>query len=499
MEERHVQALKRAEASVEKVREQVAKDPKRLRYHLMAPAYWINDPCGLVQFRGEYHVFYQFNPYASLWGHIHWGHAKSRDLIHWEHLPIALAPSEAYDMHPRGGIFTGCAVVDGNVMKVIYCGSTGEGETLRQVQCLAFSEDGIHFHKWEGNPVIPGPPAEGSENFRDPNIWRHGDFWYMVLGSCKNGRGKALLYRSRDLTDWAYVSVLAESDGTLGTMWECPDFFPLGEKYVLIFSPMGIEGVKGLCLVGDLDYETGKFVWETKGEIDYGFEYYAPQTFEDDRHRRIMFGWIGAWEWMPGFQDFGPTVKDNWYGAISLPRVLSLDETNHLRCAPAKETETLREEWFHWEACSLAPEERLVNGRVGGACLEIKLLCDLSKTNAEEWTLFLRTNEKNGQRTALRYVPKTGELIFDRSRSDTYSRGENRCVCLAEKDGRLLLHIFVDTSCVEIYANHGKVCMTNRIYPEASSVGTELCARGGSVYIESLDIWTLHSIWSENT
>ena len=125
-----------------------------------------------VQFQGEYHIFYQFNPYSPLWGDIHWGHAKSRDLVHWEHLPIAIAPSEPYDTHQKGGIFTGCAMADDDKIKVIYCGSTWAGENLRQVQCLAASQDGIRFHKYEHNPVIPGFPPEGSENFRDPNIWR---------------------------------------------------------------------------------------------------------------------------------------------------------------------------------------------------------------------------------------------------------------------------------------------------------------------------------------
>ena len=490
---RHQAALARAEASVAAASGQAARDPMRLHYHLMAPAFWINDPCGLVEFRGEYHLFYQFNPYAPVWGDMHWGHAKSRDLIHWEHLPIALAPSEPFELHPKGGIFTGCAMEVNGVMKVIYCASTGTGETLRQVQCLAESRDGIHFSKYPGNPVIPGPPPEGSANFRDPNIWEHDGWFYMVLGSCRDGRGKALLYRSREMERWEYRGVLAESDGTLGNMWECPDFFPLDGRYVLLFSPMGLGATKGIYLVGDLDYETGKFTWDTRGELDYGDEYYAPQTFADSRGRRIMFGWLNSWDWMPWFRDFGPTVAQNWCGAVSLPRVLRLDPAGRLCAAPAPETQSLRREHFHWGAASLPPGEELVRGRVGGECLEIQLCCDLAGTDAEEFGLILRAGD--GEQTLLRYRPAAEELVFDRSRSDSYRTGESRCHCPAGPDGKLRLQVFTDTCSVEVYANGGAACMTNNIYPSPSSGRTEVYARGGTAAVESLDIWTLEHLW----
>ncbi len=493
--ERHEKALRRAEASITVGKEQAAKDVKRMRYHLMAPAYWINDPCGLIQFQGDYHVFYQHNPYGPLWGMMHWGHARSKDLIHWEHLPIALAPSEDYDSDPQGGIFTGSAVVDQGTLKVFYCGSTGEGENTRQVQCLAVSSDGIHFEKYCQNPVISVPPPEGSKDFRDPNVWKHGDHWYMVVGSGKDGKGKALLYRSDDLEDWDYIGVMAQSDGTLGTMWECPDFFPLGEKYVLIFSPMGLGKVKGLYLVGDFDDVTGKFTWQTKGEIDYGCDYYAPQTMEDDKHRRIMFGWLNSWGWMPWFKGFGPTVADNWCGAISLPRVLRLDEENHLCCEPALETKKLRGEQFCWKDVVVDPENRLMDHKADGVCLEIILLFDLQKTTAREFGLVLRGNEETDQKTVIRYFPKTEELVFDRSASDPYSEGESRCHCPPEKDGKLFLQVFSDTSCVEIYANHGRFCMSNNIYPDPSCVGTELYAKEGNLFADSVDVWRLKSIW----
>ena len=135
-----------------------------------------------------------------------------------------------------------------------------------------------------------------------------------------------MLYKSPNLRHWKYVGVLAESDGTMGTMWECPDFFPLGDRYVLMFSPMGMGENKTIYLVGDMDYETGKFTWDKMGEVDVGFEYYAPQSFLDGKGRRVIIAWLNAWDWMPWFKNFGPTGKNNWCGAMSAPRTVELDD-----------------------------------------------------------------------------------------------------------------------------------------------------------------------------
>ena len=302
----HQELIARANESVAKVKDIVLKNPHRNKYHFMAPAYWLSDPNGLIYFKGEYHMFYQHYPYAPHWGSMHWGHAKSKDLVHWEHLPIALAPSEHYDLDERGGCFSGSAVDDNGTLAVVYTGTVWREGKVIQSQCLATSTDGITFEKYEGNPVIPGPPEDGSADFRDPKVWKHDGKWYVVIGSCKDGKGKALLYRSDDLKKWDYVGVLAESDGSMGTMWECPDFFPLGDKHVLVFSAMGMGEKKTMYLVGNMDYETGKFTWDTCGEVDCGFEYYAPQSFLDDKGRRIMIAWLNAWDWMPWWKTLVP-------------------------------------------------------------------------------------------------------------------------------------------------------------------------------------------------
>ncbi len=204
-------------------------DPYRLAYHITAPTGWINDPNGLLHFQGEYHVFYQHYPSRPEWGPMHWGHVKSKDLVHWERLPIALAPSESYD---HDGCFSGSAVDADGTLTLVYTGNVWLNEektSIKQVQCLATSADGITFLKDCANPVLRHPPhEERSGHFRDPKVWRHEDRWYMVLGTQREGKGAVLVYTSNDLHQWQYLGVVAENDGSLGYMWECPDFFSLG-------------------------------------------------------------------------------------------------------------------------------------------------------------------------------------------------------------------------------------------------------------------------------
>lgn len=187
---KHRQLLERANRSL--VEAAALVDPTfRLHYHFMAKAQWMNDPSGLVSYGGYYHVFYQHNPYAPRWGSMHWGHARTKDFLSWEHLPVALAPSEEYDLD---GCFSGSAVVADGQMQLFYTGVREVKGKLVQVQCRALSSDGIHFRKDPLNPLISTYPPEGSQDFRDPKVWRWGEAWFMALGSGQGGRGKVLLY-----------------------------------------------------------------------------------------------------------------------------------------------------------------------------------------------------------------------------------------------------------------------------------------------------------------
>ena len=272
-------------------------------YHLAPPAGWMNDPNGLVYFRGEYHVFYQHHPFDPNWGPMYWGHAKSRDLVRWEHLPIALAPGDTFDCD---GCFSGSAVVIEDTLALIYTGHTwlgkvGDELNICQVQCLATSTDGTHFVKQ--GAVIESAPEPGIMHFRDPKVWRDGEYWYLIAGARRGDTPLLPLYRSRDLREWQFLSYALSGSTDEGYMWECPDLFPLGDKSILLLSPQGMQprgydwqnkyqtGYRIGTLDSEWHFQGGDFI-----ELDNGHDFYAAQTFIAADGRRLLWGWLDMWD-----------------------------------------------------------------------------------------------------------------------------------------------------------------------------------------------------------
>lgn len=485
----HEERLIKAEEAINKIKDKVSMSKYRQKYHFMAPAGWLNDPNGFIYYKGKYHLFYQHNPYDSKWSAMHWGHAVSEDLIKWSHLPMALAPSEVYDDDDNGGCFSGSAVDDNGVLTLIYTGATNNEDGTVQVQCIATSQDGIKFEKYENNPVIPIYPEDGDKDFRDPKAWKEGDNWYTVVGSTKNNDGRALLYKSKDLKKWEYIGVLAESNGSLGTMWECPDFFKLGDKYVLIFSPMGLENITTMYLVGDMDYSTGKFTWSTKGQIDFGCDFYAPQSLCDDKGRRILIGWANSWPWMPWFNGFGPSQEDGWNGAMSIPRVVELDESGKLKFTPIDEIKEFRKNHKEYRNISCTSGTFLININ-NTNCYEIEFEIDLAKTSAKELVLKLR--ETDTESTLVKWDLNNKKLIFDRDKSDNYNSGIKSCD-LELKDRILKGRILSDVTSLEIFTDNNKVTMSSNIYPGECNNKIELLAVDGDVYINKFETWNIEA------
>lgn len=486
----HLEKLIQSQNYIDSIKDEIKNKPYRQGYHFMAPTGWINDPNGLSFYNGEYHLFYQHNPYSGEWKSMHWGHAVSNDLINWRHLPEALAPSEFYDNDEKGGCFSGSAVDDNGVLTLMYTGTVNEGDTTIQTQCIATSNDGINFKKYENNPVIAKYPEDGSMDFRDPKVWRENDAWYVVIGSSKDNDGKALLYKSDDLRDWEYVGVLAESNGEFGYMWECPDFFKLDDKYVLILSPMGVENRKVIYFVGDMDYNTGKFTYETEGEIDLGFDYYAPQTLLDDKNRRIMIGWQNSWGWMPGFNGFGPTVEDKWNGCMSIPREIKLTKDNRLQFIPVKELETLRRECvsFNDKVCS---DEGMDLNIGNGVHYELNIDIDLSKTTSNEFSIELRKSKE--KETKITFDLKNKKMIFNRDNSDEYSKGIK--ICDLDVEGNILsFKILSDTSSIEIYTNDYTTVLTSNIYPSSEETNIKMTSKDKDVYVSRFEGYALEAI-----
>ncbi|WP_223067884.1 glycoside hydrolase family 32 protein [Paenibacillus caui] len=472
----------------EKDKTPISNERYRLHYHLMPPAGWMNDPNGVSYYNGEYHVFYQHYPYAPFQGAMHWGHAKSRDLVHWEHLPVALAPSESYDKGGEGasGCWSGSAVDDQGTFVLVYTGHV-DGNSPEEVQCIAFSSDGIVFEKLPENPVIPGPPDEECFGFRDPKVWKRGDTWYLVVGYGKDGLGKALLYSSSDLRSWHYHGPAAESDGTMGDMWECPDLFPLGraeDDHVLIFSPMNMGITKTFYWTGKFDYTGLKFDLRHAERVDYGFDFYAPQTMVDARGRRIMYAWMNIWG-----ADM-PEREDGWMGSFTLPRELKLAEDGTLRFIPVEELKSLRGEHHSYTNVVIPEHGTLALPYLEGDSLEISAVIDVSGQADGTFGIRLRCSDDGAEYTEISYSHGEGKLQMDRNRAGAGNGGISEVELAPMEDGRVRLHLFLDTSSVELFMNEGRKTMTNRIYPASSSLGIHLFAQG-AVSLESLDVWKL--------
>ncbi|MGO4270454.1 glycoside hydrolase family 32 protein, partial [Paenibacillus sp. TAF58] len=379
------------------------------------------------------------------------------------------------------------AVDDNGVLTLIYTGHV-DGRTPTEVQCVATSTDGVTFNKAAFNPVIAGAPEEGGFGFRDPKVWQHDGVWYMVIGYGKDGLGKALLYKSSDLRDWSYIGVAAESDGTMGDMWECPDLFPLGNgnDHVLVISPMNMGTTKTMYLTGKFSHETGIFDYGYAERLDYGFDFYAPQTFTDGQGRRILIGWMNIW----GAQM--PEQEHGWMGAFTLPRELTLSEDGTLRIEPVEELKAMRGTHHRVSHLSICADTELPLPEIHGDALELIVVFDTNQSADDaEFGLLLRCSEDASEYTEVSYSAADRKLRVDRIHSGKGDVGVSEVDLNPLEDGRIKLQIFIDRSSVELFANNGLKTVTNRIYPKPDSQGIKLFARNGEAFLESLDTWKL--------
>ncbi|WNF38579.1 glycoside hydrolase family 32 protein [Bacillaceae bacterium IKA-2] len=491
--ERHQQNINKATRSIEEMKVQVAQNHWRPQYHLSSQAYWINDPNGFVFYKGEYHLFYQHHPYSAQWGPMHWGHVKSKDLAKWEHLPIALAPSENYDLE---GCFSGSAIEVDEKLYLIYTGIPCEkyDSELKQIQCLAVSEDAVYFDKLEENPVISAEP-EGNINhndIRDPKVWKHGDYYYCVLGSKTNEEiGQVLLYRSTDLKAWEFLNIAAKGEGNCGYMWECPDLFNLDGVDVLIISPQGMKPEGDLYqnvhqagyILGSFNYDTGKLDHGKFELLDYGFDFYAPQTTIDDNGRRILVAWMAMWESEMPEQEFG------WSGAMTLPRELKLVD-GKIISQPVSELQSLRRDVVAYENITIE-EEQSLDG-ISGDCFELEVI--INAKNAANFGVKLRVSEENEEETVVAYNAKEGILSFDRNKAGT-GPGGIRKAPIAIRENKVHLHIFVDKSSVEVFINDGEQVMSGRIYPSEKATAVSFFA-DGEIEVVTMKKWDLDGCFS---
>ena len=481
-------------------------------FHLAPPAGWMNDPNGVIYYQGYYHVFYQHHPFSAKEAQLmYWGHARSKDLCSWEHLPIALAPSIEED---RDGCFSGCAVIDDNERLCLlytahrWAGEWGDDRYVKEVQAIAVSQDGIHFD--EKAIVLTDPPEPNVTHFRDPRVWREGTQWRMIIGYRKDdaqgqGIGHVALYRSSDLYHWTFDSVFAHDDPTLppgqrAFMWECPDFFPLDGRYVLMMSPQGLhdpEQKKYLNLFqnGYLlgRYHDGQFSAETTfEELDYGHEFYAAQSIAGPDGRRLLIAWFDMWA------NDKPSQHHGWAGMMTLPRDLRIED-NRICMTPSPELKGLRLRPLAEKIdCHRVHDgETLRLEMTDHPLLEIEFDIDLEATTAKMFGIDFHVDEASDAKTRLMIDRNASCLVLDRQKtgsSPSQSPFQRRSPL--PKGRRLRLHLFLDRPSIEIFIGNeqstGLYSLSSRLFPSPGrKKGTELFAQGGTLVVEKAYYWLL--------
>ena len=464
-------------------------------YHIAAPAGWINDPNGFSYFNGEYHFFYQHYPYDVKWGPMHWGHVVSKDLVHWERQPVAIAPDKLYDA--SGGCFSGSALEHDGKLYLMYTGhvdlpvTTKDGANRIETQNIAVSEDGINFTKLAANPVLFVPADEGDisiNDFRDPKVWAHNGKFYAIVGSRNKAEtvGQVLLFESPDMESWSFKSIAARSEGNQGDMWECPNFAVVDGQDVLILSPMNIkpEGKKFLNLqqsgymLGEMNYDTGIFTHGEFDMLDAGFDFYAPQILQAPDGRTIMIGWLDMWDTPM------PEQADGWAGQMTVPRELHLRD-GKIVSTPVKELELLRGEKISYENLSLNKATKLdgVRGDVG------ELLTTVDLTRSKNFSIELRSS--GSEKTVLSFDKSTNVLKLNRDKSGKALSGE-REVTLAPAD-EMNLRIFLDRSSMEIFVNDGEAVFSTRLYPKQNSDGIIFVPTKGTLNLKQVTFFALNA------
>lgn len=478
-------ALKKARSyEIEEGGKIAAQD--RPAFHLSPRIGWMNDPNGFSYYKGKYHLFYQYHPYDIVWGPMHWGHVVSDDLLHWEYLPAALAPDTEYD---KDGCFSGSALeLDDGRHLLMYTGVRREKqpdgtEKDIQAQCVAVG-DGLEYQKYDRNPVLGEAdiPEESSKfDFRDPKMWKgtDGRFYCAVGNRHADKQGQILLFSSENGFDWKYDKILASNDNRYGRMWECPDFFKMDGKWLLITSPQdviphGLEFDNGnvtLCIIGGYDEKSKTFTEQTMQTLDYGLDFYAPQTILAPDGRRIMIGWMQNWDTCQMCPE-----DAKWFGQMSLPRELFMKD-GRVWQRPVKELEAMRVDRIEYNNAAVSDEFSLdgISGRM--IDMEISLRPGDEDDHYRKFKIDFAKNDL--YYTSLIFDPTEDTLEVDRKHCGSRRAIAHQRKCRANyKNNELKLRIILDRYSAEIFVNDGESVITTTMYTEQNADSITFYADG---------------------
>jgi len=473
----------------ERLRARLNNDLQRPRYHITPPTNWLNDPNGLIEHDGTYHVFYQYNPGGPYHHAIHWGHATSEDLVHWQDEPIALSPSP--DGPDRDGCWSGCAVEHDGEPTILYTG----GRDRRQLPCLATGAD-TSLQSWtkdQSNPIIEAPPEEvdvletehWQAEFRDHCVWHEDGQWHQLIGSgVTDVGGTVFQYSSDDLRNWNYEGQLLTGDWPdAGTVWECPELLRFGEWDLLHVS--NYETVA--YFIGKR--RDGEFEVASRGVLDHG-DFYAPQSMTvDDGY--LTLGWL------PEARDAEAQWDAGWSGTLSVPRRIKVEESGELTQRPAPQMTALRET-TQVDAASVSLDDERWTPQASGRSLELDVTVMLRDADAATVSVF--ESPDRCERTEIRYTA-TNEVIVNRSTAsdEPLAQNDEQRMTVTPYDEPLSLRVFLDGSTVEVFANE-RHCLTSRVYPtREDSTGISFVAEGGRADIEDVSVWELGEAYPDPT
>ncbi len=474
----------------------------RPAYHFSPPKNWMNDPNGLIFFGGLYQLYYQYNPYDVVWGHMSWGHAVSLDLVTWKNLPVAIPEYDGIQ------IFSGCNIIDVNntsgfcktkqCLLAYYTAQTAKGEA----QAFAYSNDfGVSYTQYSGNPIID----ENQTDHRDPKV-----FWYepdqkWVMITALSTQFKCRLYSSKDLIHWDHLSDFGPEGSSEG-IWEDPDLYALPDdqgnmKWVLAHA-VGIAKVE--YYIGEFDGTTFTNT-ETKGVnlfYDYGRDFTEAATFNSDPKGRRL---ITAWFTDNIYASLVPTGAEGWRGSLTLIRELKLrryPEGLRVVSQPIDEYSKLRGKNVHYQNLQLNGTFEFLDLNQTCNQLEILAIFALPNDTASMPSEFgLTVFAGVDQWTAIGYNVKENRLFVNRKESGIVDFEPSfpcvTSVTLIPENGMIQLRVFVDQSSVEVFANNGKVAMSNLIFPDPTQNGVYAYVNDGAVTLASLDFWPLSGIWPQ--
>jgi len=464
-------------------------DPMRPIYHFRPPARWMNDPCGAISHKGYYHVFYQLNPTGDFWGvdNTHWGHTRSKDLVYWEHLPIALWPSRELGERRCN---SGCVVINDNGQPMIFYTYVPLKSVPRQQWVAIGDDDLITWKKHPDNPIVgrekSGIPSSVGPGWSDPFVFRAEGRTFVTF---KSSGGTVCEAQNRDLTRWKYIGSL---DGVHG---ECPNFFKLDDKWVLLTSG-GASSSQLHYQIGSFDPQKLKFTVAKSGILDHSYGtdwansmargFYATNILFDSEGRCILFGWVSGFKNEKGqfYGRAGEAEGRGWNGCLGLPRVLTLRDDVRPRQTPVPELQKLRDKHIQADSLKLNDSSHIFDN-VGDTW---EILAEFEPYNAKAFGLKVRHSADGKSSVTIRYESEVLNVA-----------GTKVPLKLKREQETLTLHVFLDKSVMEVFINGGRECVTRVIYPGLNDLGIELFSEGGMTTVKSLDIWTIKPIWEVAT